>query len=285
MPEDPAIPYDQTSRAAPAASLPQRARGQAHLSVRTRAGASVLGDLHMSGSSKLLFPRARGAELDAVYLNSAGGVTGGDRFALSATVDEGAALRMTTQAAERIYRAAPGAPGHVSTRLTAHPGAQITWLPQETIIYDGASLDRRLTIDLAQDARLLACEVLVFGRRAMGEAVHELFLRDRIDLHIGGALAFADRLRLDGDAAAVLNRAAVADGAIAVASVLCAAPGIGGRLDHLRELLPPQAGGSALTEDLVFLRLLAPDSFELRKTLVPLLHELAQDDLPRPWML
>ncbi|MFZ7092901.1 urease accessory protein UreD [Primorskyibacter sp. 2E233] len=285
LPEDAAIPYDQTSRAASAAIAPQRARGQAHLTVRRRDSKSVLGDLHMSGSSKLLFPRGSGAALDAVYLNSAGGVTGGDAFALSARVDAGAALRMTTQAAERIYRAAPGLPGRVETKLTAEAGAALTWLPQETILYDGAALDRSLCIDLAKDAWLLACEVLIFGRQAMGESVQDLYLRDRIDFRVDGSLIFADRLRLDGDAAQTLARPAVAGGALAVGSVICAAPDIAARLDTLREGLPPLAGASALTDDLIFLRVLAYDSYELRRSLVPLLQDLAQSDLPRPWML
>ncbi|MFW2542396.1 urease accessory protein UreD [Primorskyibacter sp. 2E107] len=284
-PMEPAIPYDLTSPAKPATIAPQRARGAAFLSVRPRDGRSVIGDLSMSGSSKLLFPQGRGTMLDAVYLNSSGGVTGGDDLSLGADVLPGGALRMTTQAAERIYRAAPGAPGRVVTRLTAAADAQLIWLPQETILFDGAALDRSLSIDLARGARLLASEVLIFGREAMGERVRSLHLRDRIDLRIGDAHVFADRLRLNGDAARILDCRGTASGMIAVASVLCAAPGVASRLDALRAGLPETAGASALHDDLVFMRLLAPDGFELRRSLVPLLTDLAGTALPRPWML
>ena len=78
----------------------------------------------MSGSSKLLFPRAKDA-LQAVYLNSSGGVTGGDAFEIEARAQENAHLVMTTQAAERIYRALPGETGRVDTRLTLEPGARL----------------------------------------------------------------------------------------------------------------------------------------------------------------
>ncbi len=266
-------------------TAPQRARGRAHLVAKCRDGRSVIGDLAMSGSSKLLFPQTRGAMLDAVYLNSSGGVTGGDDFTMSAEALPGASLRLTTQAAERIYRAAPGAPGRVHAALRAGEGASLTWLPQETILFDGAALDRTLTVDLAKGARLLASEVLIFGREAMGETVQDLHLRDRIDLRVSGKLVFADRLRLDGDTAATLAKQTVAGGAIALASVLCAAPGIAEWLDALRAGLPATAGASALNDDLVFLRLLARDGFELRRCLVPLLTDLAGADLPRPWML
>lgn len=239
----------------------------------------------MGGSAKLLFPRPQGAALEAVFLNCAGGVTGGDVFSLTASLAPGAALRMTTQAAERIYRAMPGAPGRVVTDLTLGCGADMMWLPQETILFDGAALDRTLSVDMAEGARLLACEVLVFGRAAMGETVRSLHLRDRIDLRRDGRLVFADRLRLDGDAQAQLDRAGVADGAGAMGSVLLSAPGAAGKLDAIRAWLPDSGGASALSEDLVFARVLAPDSFILRATLVPLLTELARGPLPRPWML
>jgi len=262
-----------------------RARGRGHLRVGRRGPASVLRDLSQSGSGKLLFPRHGAEALQAVWLNTAGGITGGDRFALSAEAETGAALSLTTQAAERIYRAQPGAPGEVRTVLTAGAGARIDWLPQETILFDGAALDRRLDIRMTADARVLACETLLFGRAAMGEVVHRLSFRDRIDLHVDGRLAFADRLRLDGDAAAALSRRGVAGGAHAMASVLLAAPGAESYLNPLRALLPQSAGVSAPDRSILFLRLVAPDGFELRRHLIPVLRLLSGADLPRPWTL
>lgn len=263
----------------------QRARGAAHLSVVRRGDENVLRDLGMSGSAKLLFPRKADKALDAVFLNSAGGITGGDRFELRADVTQGAVLRMTTQAAERIYRAMPGAPGRVTNHLTLAAGAQVSWLPQETILFDGAALDRRFRIDMAPDARLVSCETLIFGRAAMGESVDQMYLRDRVDLYRDGALMFADRLRLNGAAGDALTGKHVANGMLAMTSVLWCAPDAAAQLDTLRAYLPELGGVSALADDLVFLRMLAPDGFELRKLLVPLLQYLEGGDLPRPWML
>ncbi len=272
---------DAAASAQPAA---QRARGRARLSVRRRGARSVIRDLHMSGSAKLLFPRAQGA-LQAVYLNSSGGVTGGDSFDVEAQAEEGAHLVMTTQAAERIYRALPAQTGRVETRLALGPGARLDWLPQETILFEGAALDRRLRIDMAGDARLIACESFIFGRHAMGEVLHDLRLRDRIDLRIDGALAFADRLRLEGDAFATLAHGAVAAGAGAMATVICAAPGAATGMDRLREMLPQSAGASALGPDLVVIRMVSVDGFALRGHLAPVLRHLCGAELPRPWMI
>ncbi|MAB04478.1 MAG: urease accessory protein [Rhodobacteraceae bacterium] len=262
----------------------QRARGRARIGARLRGARTAISDLHMSGSAKLLFLRATGA-LQAVYLNSSGGVTGGDAFDIAARAEAGSHLVMTTQAAERIYRALPGEIGRVDARLTLEPGARLDWLPQETILFEGAALDRRLSIDMAPDARLLACETLIFGRHAMGEVLHDLCLRDRIDLRIGGRLAFADRLRLEGDVADTLARPAVADGAGAMATVLFAAPGAASIRDALLEMLPATAGVSALTGDLLVARLVSVDGFPLRGHLAPVLRRLSGAELPRPWMI
>ncbi|SNR52046.1 urease accessory protein UreD [Puniceibacterium sediminis] len=271
-----------TKAPAPAA---QRARGRTHLAARCRSDQTVIADLHQSGASRLLFPRPSGAALPAVWLNTSGGVTGGDQFSAHFEAAAGAHLSLTSQAAERVYRALPGDPGRVETTLTIASGARIDWLPQETILFDCSALDRTLNIDMAGDSTLLAVETLIFGRAAMGETVRELSLRDRIALRIDGHLAFADRLRLDGDADATLARRFVAAGCGAVSSVIFASPGAGRHLDTLRALLPDGAGVSALTDDLLFLRITAPDGFDMRRSLIPILRHLSGGDLPRPWML
>ena len=270
-----------------AAPNAQRAKGCAHLCVTHHPGPqpkSKLSDLRMSGSLKLLFPRSDGP-LDAVFLNSAGGVTGGDAFALSAKAEEGASLHLSSQAAERIYKAVPGQTGRIVNKLSVGPCGELHWLPQETILFDAAALDRSLSIEMASSARVLACEVLLFGRTAMGENVGDLRLNDKIDLRVDGKLVFADRLSIQGDAQGQLQHMTVSSGGRAVGSVIFAAPGAAGMLDAVRSLLPISCGASALSEDLVFLRLCAPDGYELRQTLIPVLRLLSGGDLPRPWMI
>ncbi|SDE16392.1 urease accessory protein [Salipiger thiooxidans] len=278
------MPYDRSEMTGAPTIAAQRARGRARLGAKARADRTAIADLHMSGSSKLLFPRAKDA-LQAVYLNSSGGVTGGDAFEIEARAQENAHLVMTTQAAERIYRALPGETGRVDTRLTLEPGARLDWLPQETILFEGAALDRRLSVGMARDARLIACEALIFGRHAMGEVLHDLRLCDRIDVRVDGRLVLADRLRLDGDAAATLAQAHVAGGAGAMATVVHAAPGAAAMRDPLRAMLPETAGVSAISEDLLLMRLVSVDGFALRGHLAPVLRRLSGADLPRPWMI
>lgn len=265
---------------------PPRTVGEGRVSVRADAnGRSMLGQLRQSGALKLIFPAVHRADAEAVIVNTAGGVTGGDRLRVQAQVQTGAELTLTTQAAERIYRALPGEVGRVSTVLDVAPGARVNWLPQETILFDQAALHRRLRIDLAADAVALMVEPLVFGRAAMGEVIRTVHLRDQVRILRDGVPVYADGIRLDGDLADVLARPAIAAGAGAVATVVLAAPDAQAHLAAVRALLPETAGASLLAPDVLVARLLAVDSFVLRQSLIPLLMQLNAAKLPLSWRL
>lgn len=259
-----------------------RARGEAQVTAKSRDGTSVIATLRQAGSSKLVFPRG-GAGLQAVLVNTAGGVTGGDRFALSATARPGTQLTLTTQAAERAYGAQPGETGRISNRLSVDENAQLNWLPQETILFENSSVRRDMKVDLHDTARFLFAESLVLGRVAMGETLHNAHFHDRVEIRRGGTLVFADALALCGDISAHMARCA--GGAGAFASVILAAPHAESLLAPVRACLNPTSGASLLAPDLLHLRLLAPDGFGLRQSLLPALRLLSQGPLPRTWMI
>lgn len=264
-----------------------RAVGQAMLSAKRRGAQSVLGELRQSGSLKLMFPRPSGPMLDAVLVNTAGGVTGGDRFDLCARAEADTVLSLTTQAAERAYRAQPGQVGQVRNRLDVAQGARLNWLPQETLLFQGCAFDRHLEVALAADARLLLCETVVFGRAAMGEVLSDGHFHDRIDIYRDGVPLFCDATRLDGEIARHLARPTIAGGAGAMTALLLVAPEAETHLDALRAALGTgsRSGVSLIHPDVLFARFLAPDSFALRQILMPLLRDLSGVPLPRPWMI
>lgn len=245
----------------------------------------MLDGFRQSGSFKCLFPHRRGAALDAVLLNTAGGVTGGDHFDFSAHAASGTTLTLTTQACERAYKAQPDEIGRITNRMRIAAEARINWLPQETILFDGSALNRQLKVDLAQDATFLMVEPLVFGRPAMGETLTNVHFRDRIEIRREGVLLFLDALALTGNARDHLAKPFIANGAGAIALVVFIAPGAEAHLAFLREALPASAGASLLHQDVLVMRLLAEDSFALRQTLVPVLQRLHGAPLPRCWMI
>lgn len=285
QPQDAAIPFDATISTSRDASAQPRARGSLRLSVKRGPRGSTLDGLRQQGALKVLFPRGAGPEVQGVMVNTAGGITGGDRFEIEAVAGVGTALTLTTQTAERVYRAQPGETGQLSTRLEVGAAARMNWLPQETILFDRSDLRRSLRVDLAAGARLLLAEPLVFGRAAMGERLSKARFHDRIEIWRDGVPLFIDAMTLDGDVAGHLSRANVADRAGAMVLLVYVAPDAEALLPILRELLPPTAGASLIGAEVLVARALASDSHVLRRTLIPILNRLSDDGLPRPWMI
>lgn len=245
-------------------------------------------DLAESGGYRARFPTTFDATSEAVLINTGGGMAGGDAMRVEAVLEAGAEAVITTQAAEKIYRS-QGPDTRVETSLTVGPGASLAWLPQECILFSGARLARSLTIDLAADARLVACETVFFGRSAMGETMQRGALRDRWRIRRNGRLVFADDLRLDGAIDASLARPAIAAGARAAATVIAAGPDHVASLDEIRALLADEAAfagvetGAGLVSGLLLIRLLSPDAQALRRALVMLLRHVTGRALPRTW--
>ena len=155
----------------------QRAHGMLNISaVHDSDNQSRLKDLRQQGSYRAIFPRPPQGTMEAVIINTAGGITGGDEFVTQITANDHAKMSVTTQAAERIYRSPDFTLGSMQTRLCAKPSAQLYWLPQETILFEGSRLYRRLEAEVAESSKFLMVEPLIFGREASGECLKSCHL-------------------------------------------------------------------------------------------------------------
>lgn len=250
---------------------------------RFTAGRSRIARLHQAGCLKLRFPRTQATSAEAVLINSSGGLTGGDRLAVEMSVGAGASLSLTTQACERVYRAASGE-ARITTSVTVADEAGFAYLPQETILFDGGALARRLDVDCAASSRVLLVESVVLGRTLMGETVAEGKLTDRWRVRRDGRLVFAEELRLDGPIDALAAEAAGLAGAKAFATVMAQLPDGDALLETLRDLIGPDGGASAF-DGLVVARIVAGSGFLLRKRLIPVLAALSKAPLPLVWSL
>ncbi len=276
--------YDAASRSD--ATILQRAVGELRVVLRVRDGHTVLDGLRQAGCLKARFPRPECHDWSTVVtLNTSGGIAGGDALSSLFELQPGARATIASQAAERFYRALPGSvPASVTTRITVAAGGAAEWLPQETILFDRCALERRLDIELAENAGFLGIETLVFGRTAMGETVQHAWLRDGIRIHRGGRLALNDAIRMDGEVARRLQRSAIANGAGASATIWFVAQDVEARLDAVRAVLPNEAAASAWNGMLVA-RMLADSAAALRLAATAVLHVLRDGrPLPRVWL-
>lgn len=260
-----------------------RVRGGIAVAVEDASGRTTLVDLEERGGWRAKFPRCdRGKE--AVFVNTGGGLLGGDRVTFDVAVRTGAALTIASQSAERVYRTL-GAAADVGVRLTVESRGSLAWLPQPTILYDGARLARRIEADVAANATLLMCEAIIFGRAAMNEVIRTGDLRDRWEIRREGRLVFADSVRLDGDMQAALARTAIGAGARAAATVIHVAHDAEERRDAVREAVVPRAARCAVSawNGLLTARLLAPDGDTLRADLIRVVSCLSRAPMPRVW--
>jgi urease accessory protein len=254
----------------------QRARGEALVTL----DAARLVRLRTEGSAKAILPDGA-AGREVVFLNTSGGLTSGDRLRFALDLQGGRAVA-TTQTAERAYKAT-AAPARMDVQLTVGAGGWLDWLPQETILFDRAALDRRTVIDLAPGAGCLALEAVVLGRAAMGEVVRQVRFRDRREIRTDGVPFWIDPLALDD--AALGGGPAVLGQARAFASIVMTgeAP-----LAPLRAALdePGVTGAASAFAGRTVLRLLAVDGWPLRRQIIRLLHILRQGQpLPRVWQV
>lgn len=266
-----------------AALQANRAVAALRLEAKMEGGVTRLADLIEGGGYRLKFPDPE-TGLEAVIVNTGGGLLGGDMFAMDVIAGDGAEVMVTTQSSEKIYRAV-AAPSTMAVTLTAGEKSKLHWLPQDTILFSGARLTRKIEADMAHDAELVVAEAAVFGRLAMGEVLRGGLLADRWRIRRGGRLDYADDLRLDGDLSTMLDRPALGGGARAAATLLVLAPDAEERLEAVRALMDDEAvsaGASAWGGRLV-IRLLSTDAEPLRFVMARLIARLTNRSTPRFW--
>ncbi len=279
-----ALPSDSVSRQ----TTPQRQRaigrvafGAVSLNGRTRPMR-----IEESGSMRIRLPRGEGAGLDAVLVNTAGGIACGDRFDIGIEAQACTAVTVATPAAEKVYRS-DGPLAELSADLTLGAGARLDWLPQETILFDTARLARRLDARMAEDARLTLFEAVVFGRSARAERMNDGFFEDRWRVRRGGRLVYADTLRLDGPIADLLRKPGVGNGARALATLIHVAPDAEARLESARGHLASGNGCEAAASawnGLLAVRFCGVSIEALRAAAVPFLIAFRGEPMPRVWL-
>ncbi len=247
--------------------------------------------MRQSGSAKLRFPRVGprgGSTIEAMVLNTSGGLASGDRFSTEMAADAHH-LTVSTLACERVYRCEE-APAEVDQVIRVGAAGDLRHLPQPTILFAGAKLRRHTLVDVAEGGSLTLCEGLVLGREAMGETVVSADVHDRIELRIGGRLVFVDAFGLDDAVLARSGGPAALGGVRGVGLVLHIGPrpssGEGGA-EVARAALAGAAvrWGASDMGDLTVVRVLAPGHTSLQDALGRAVVALSGAPLPRAWQL
>jgi urease accessory protein len=261
-----------------------RAFGRLALAVKATNGITRRAHVREEGPLRVRCPGAPSAELEAVIVNTAGGVAGGDSFVADVSVREAARLLVTSAAAEKIYRSL-GPNATIELNLKVEAGASLAWLPHQTILFDRARLARSVDVALADDATLVFAEAVVFGRLGMGETVRHGLLSDNWRIYRGGRILHAEALRLEGEIACKLAHPAIGKGARAMATVLMipADETLVARVRALSPLFRGEVAASAW-KGMMVIRLCARDGAALHHDLITVMGVLRGLSLPRLWL-
>mgnify|MGYP006337086131 FL=1 len=264
----------------------QRSEGMAHAGLRLSCGATRLATLRQSGSAKAILPRVAGTVPEVVFLNTSGGLTGGDRLAYGLNVGKGAEVVATTQTAERAY-ASDGPEAAVSVRASVGAGGRLDWLPQETILFEHCDLDRTTEIDLAGDAACLLTEAVILGRHAMGEAPVRARLTDGRVVRRDGRVIWAETIRIDAGLLAEATAPAILGLARAFAVIALIAPGAADAVGPLRAVLdePGTEAAASGWDGKCVARIVARDGWPLKRQIARALGALRSGPLPRVWQM
>jgi urease accessory protein len=261
----------------------QRASGESRVAFDLRDGRTRLGDLYQRDPCRVLFPESEpGEPPQAVLLTTSGGVTDGDSLRMAIDIGPGATALATTQAAEKIYRAAKGG-GHCTIDVTARvaEGASLEWLPQETIVFEGARLKRRTAAEVGPGGSLLACETVVLGRAASGERFTAGLVLDSWSVRRDGRLVWTDALRAEGETPTGAGFGA----ANALATVIGVWDAPQSRFDQARTLLEKSGdvrAGVTLVNGVMVARILG-EATAVRAAVIRFLTDFRGRRLPRVW--
>ena len=261
----------------------QRSHGEARLRfVADANGQSRLAERYASSPARLLTPRTHGEAPEAVLANTAGGVAGGDSLSVTVACGPSAEGVVSGQAAEKIYRALD-APAQMQTTLRLDAAATLEWLPQETILFDGALLNRKINIDLAADARLLMAETIVLGRKAHNETFASGRLTDSWRIDRAGQPVWRDRMLVKGGGDSLFTATGFRS-ARALATMIYSAPDAPAHIEYLQTEMAnlPIFAGATHVRGLLIARMLGDDAGALKSILADVIGAFRHRALGRP---
>ena len=258
----------------------QRARGHLSFSV----GQLRVLRMFQSGSAKLMLPKTYSDMMEAVILNTSGGMTDGDILDIDVEV-EGCALVMTTQTAERVYRSVGTKPAKIQINLSVSGTADLHWLPQETIVFNDSSFERTLKINLSSCSNCLVAETIVLGRQAMGENIYDCHLIDNWRVFRDGNLFHAESLRLSDEVSKIIAAPAGGNGARLLSTILYIGDNLERIANRVSDVIKQSPSNCAVSfwNDRLIIRLMSSHSASARKDIEKLLLAIRKQPMPRDW--
>ena len=262
----------------------QRANGRVEIGLVLKKTSNNLSHLFQSGCLKAMIPKNHSNVPDVVLVNTAGGITGGDKLSVSVDLKEGARATVTTQTAERIYKSNNGF-GKIEVHLDLKQNSFLDWLPQETILFDKSAVKREITVNMHETSKLFMVESIILGRCAMGETLTSNLFVDHWRILQGNKMRYAESLKLSN--AIELSGLATLGENKALATLLYVTLNADETVEHMRDLIKQcdLVGAASAWDGKLVTRLVSASPQRLRESLIFIISEFRKKQLPRVWLM
>ncbi len=257
----------------------QRSHGAARLAFANRNNRNSIVERYASAPVRILTPSVQGGIPEAVLANTSGGIAGGDTSHVDILVAQNAQALVTGQAAEKIYRSID-MPASIRTVIKIEDGSTLEYLPQESILFDGAKLNRAVNISLGARSCLLLSEMFVLGRWAMNEDFTRGIFLDRWSIDVAGQPIWREGLRVEGGLSSLSSSLGFAN-ARALATIFYAGANAAEVLGLARDVIGPM-GGATIVRGMLVVRMLGNEAGMLKQQLGEIISIIRAAALGRP---
>lgn len=257
----------------------QRSHGAARLAFANRDNRNSIVERYASAPVRILTPSVQGGIPEAVLANTSGGIAGGDTSHIDILVAQNAQALVTGQAAEKIYRSID-MPASIRTVIKIEDGSTLEYLPQESILFDGAKLNRAVNISLGARSCLLLSEMFVLGRWAMNEDFTRGIFLDRWSIDVAGQPIWREGLRIEGGLSSLSSSLGFAN-ARALATIFYAGANAAEVLGLARDVIGPM-GGATIVRGMLVVRMLGNEAGMLKQQLGEIISIIRASALGRP---
>ena len=222
---------------------------------------------------------------ELIIINTAGGLTSGDLNLNSIQVDCDTSLNITTQSMEKVYNC-KNLLANAYTNIIVGNNSYVSWMPLETIFFNGGKLRRRLNIDLKSSSNFFGVETLIFGRKAMGEIVKSGELDDALQIYKNNKLLYSDFNKIKGNIDKKIFKSLVLKGN----NIFCNVVFTGKKLRMYEKKILSYANkskyffGVSVVNGVLLIKILAKNIIDIRDFLSDLVKIFGKNfNLPKIW--
>tara|TARA_B110000037_G_scaffold81695_1_gene97314 strand:+ start:588 stop:1397 length:810 start_codon:yes stop_codon:yes gene_type:complete len=258
---------------------------RAHGDIDVRIKNNQISKFFQSGSAKVFYPKCHDKIKELVLVNTAGGLTSGDKFSYKIDINNQSSVFVTTQTAERAYKGLENS-SKIKVELSIDRFSNLYWIPQELILFNNCNLQRNINVNVNGSSNFLLAETTIFGRTAMGEYLEEGTFIDNWRIYENTKLLHAEALSLNGNIKEQLSKIASTNGGVAICNIFVCGKKFLHNENELKKYIintDTVLLSHSAWNDKLLIRMVAQNAYDLKKIQKKILLCLSNNSLPKVW--